>query len=243
MAGRFVIFDVPIDKVNMKQAVDTVEKFLSEDRLHMVATPNAEIVMMAQKDPEYKEILNKTDLNVPDGSGVIFASKIYKEELPERVAGFDLMMELIKVASAKKYKIYLLGAKSDVVKAAYLNLKRQYSEIDIVGFHDGYFSKDDEDEIIYDINEKNTDLLFVALGAPKQEKWVYENRNKLKAKVAIGVGGSFDVIAGKVTRAPEIYRKLGLEWFYRLLKEPWRYKRMMALPKFAVKVLFSKKPK
>ncbi|MGJ7045963.1 WecB/TagA/CpsF family glycosyltransferase [Thermoanaerobacterium thermosulfurigenes] len=243
MAGRFVIFDVPIDKVNMKQAVDTVEKFLSEDRLHMVATPNAEIVMMAQKDPEYKEILNKTDLNVPDGSGVIFASKIYKEELPERVAGFDLMMELIKVASAKKYKIYLLGAKSDVVKAAYLNLKRQYSEIDIVGFHDGYFSKDDEDEIIYDINEKNTDLLFVALGAPKQEKWIYENRNKLKAKVAIGVGGSFDVIAGKVTRAPEIYRKLGLEWFYRLLKEPWRYKRMMALPKFAVKVLLSRKPK
>ncbi|HHV73280.1 WecB/TagA/CpsF family glycosyltransferase [Thermoanaerobacterium sp. R66] len=243
MVGRFVIFDVPIDKVNMKQAVDTVEKFLSEDRLHMIATPNAEIVMMAQKDPEYKEILNKTDLNVPDGSGVIFASKIYKEELPERVAGFDLMMELIKVAAEKKYKIYLLGAKSDVVKGAYLNLKRQYSEIDIVGFHDGYFSKDDEAEIIKDINEKNTDLLFVALGAPKQEKWIYENKNRLKAKVAIGVGGSFDVIAGKVTRAPEIYRKLGLEWFYRLLKEPWRYKRMMALPKFAVKVLFSKKPK
>lgn len=243
MVGRFVIFDVPIDKVNMKQAVDAVEKFLSEDRLHMIATPNAEIVMMAQKDPEYKEILNKTDLNVPDGSGVIFASKIYKEELPERVAGFDLMMELIKVAAEKKYKIYLLGAKSDVVKGAYLNLKRQYSEIDIVGFHDGYFSKDDEAEIIKDINEKNTDLLFVALGAPKQEKWIYENKNRLKAKVAIGVGGSFDVIAGKVTRAPEIYRKLGLEWFYRLLKEPWRYKRMMALPKFAVKVLFSKKPK
>lgn len=243
MVGRFVIFDVPIDKVNMKQAVDTVEKFLSEDRLHMIATPNAEIVMMAQKDPEYKEILNKTDLNVPDGSGVIFASKIYKEELPQRVAGFDLMMELIKVAAEKKYKIYLLGAKSDVVKGAYLNLKRQYSEIDIVGFHDGYFSKDDEAEIIKDINEKNTDLLFVALGAPKQEKWIYENKNRLKAKVAIGVGGSFDVIAGKVTRAPEIYRKLGLEWFYRLLKEPWRYKRMMALPKFAVKVLFSKKPK
>lgn len=243
MAGRFVIFDVPIDKVNMKQAVDTVEGFLSEDKLHMVATPNAEIVMMAQKDPEYKDILNKTDLNVPDGSGVIFASKIYKEDLPERVAGFDLMMELIKVASAKKYKIYLLGAKSDVVKGAYLNLKKQYSEIDIVGFHDGYFSKDDEAEIINDINEKKTDLLFVALGAPKQEKWIYENRDKLKAKVAIGVGGSFDVIAGKVTRAPEIYRKLGLEWFYRLLKEPWRYKRMMALPKFAVKVLFSKKPK
>ncbi|ORX22415.1 glycosyltransferase [Thermoanaerobacterium sp. PSU-2] len=243
MVGRFVIFDVPIDKVNMKQAVDAVEKFLSEDRLHMIATPNAEIVMMAQKDPEYKEILNKTDLNVPDGSGVIFASKIYKEELPERVAGFDLMMELIKVAAEKKYKIYLLGAKSDVVKGAYLNLKRQYSEIDIVGFHDGYFSKDDEAEFIKDINEKNTDLLFVALGAPKQEKWIYENKNRLKAKVAIGVGGSFDVIAGKVTRAPEIYRKLGLEWFYRLLKEPWRYKRMMALPKFAVKVLFSKKPK
>ncbi|MGF7398397.1 WecB/TagA/CpsF family glycosyltransferase [Thermoanaerobacterium thermosaccharolyticum] len=241
MADRFVIFGVPIDKVTMKNAVDTVENFLLEDRLHIVATPNAEIVMMAQNDDEYKEILNKTDLNVPDGSGVIFASKIYKEELPERVAGFDLMMELIKIASLKHYKIYLLGAKADVVKGAYLNLKSRYQGIDIVGFHDGYFSEIDEEEIINDINEKKTDLLFVALGAPKQEKWIYKNRNKLNAKVAIGVGGSFDVIAGKVTRAPEIYRKLGLEWFYRLMKEPWRYKRMMALPKFAMKVLFSKK--
>ncbi|MGF7401235.1 WecB/TagA/CpsF family glycosyltransferase [Thermoanaerobacterium thermosaccharolyticum] len=241
MADRFVIFGVPIDKVTMKNAVDIVENFLLEDRLHIVATPNAEIVMMAQNDDEYKEILNKTDLNVPDGSGVIFASKIYKEKLPERVAGFDLMMELIKIASLKHYKIYLLGAKADVVKGAYLNLKSRYQGIDIVGFHDGYFSEIDEEEIINDINEKKTDLLFVALGAPKQEKWIYKNRNKLNAKVAIGVGGSFDVIAGKVTRAPEIYRKLGLEWFYRLMKEPWRYKRMMALPKFAMKVLFSKK--
>lgn len=241
MTDRFVIFGVPIDKVTMGKAVDIVENFLMEDRLHIVATPNAEIVMMAQNDEEYKEILNKTDLNVPDGSGVIFASKIYKEKLPERVAGFDLMMELIKIASLKHYKIYLLGAKADVVKGAYLNLKSRYQGIDIVGFHDGYFSEIDEEEIINDINEKKTDLLFVALGAPKQEKWIYKNRNKLNVKVAIGVGGSFDVIAGKVTRAPEIYRKLGLEWFYRLMKEPWRYKRMMALPKFAMKVLFSKK--
>ncbi|SNX54520.1 WecB/TagA/CpsF family glycosyltransferase [Thermoanaerobacterium sp. RBIITD] len=241
MRDRLNIFGVPIDKVTMADAVDMVQNFLKEDRLHIVATPNAEIIMMAQNDEEYKDILNKTDMNVPDGSGVVFASKVYKEDLPERVAGFDLMMELIKIASLKKQKIYLLGAKSDVVKDAYLNLIKKYPEIDIVGFHDGYFKDDDEEELVNDINEKKADLLFVALGAPKQEKWIYKMKDRLNVKVAIGVGGSFDVIAGKVERAPEMYRKLGLEWLYRLLKEPWRYKRMMALPKFAIKVLFSKK--
>jgi N-acetylglucosaminyldiphosphoundecaprenol N-acetyl-beta-D-mannosaminyltransferase len=241
MKDRFNIFGVPIDKVTMKDAVKRAEDFLKEDRLHIVATPNAEIIMMAQKDEEYKDILNKTDLNVPDGSGVVFASKVYKEELPERVAGFDLMMELLKIADKKEQKIYLLGAAPDVIKKTYENLKKKYPGINIVGIHDGYFKDFQEDGIIKDINSKNPDIIFVALGAPKQEKWIFKNRNILNARLAIGVGGSFDVLAGKVQRAPEIYRKLGMEWLYRLKKEPWRYKRMMVLPKFAVKVLFSRR--
>ncbi|AEM79429.1 WecB/TagA/CpsF family glycosyltransferase [Thermoanaerobacter wiegelii] len=237
---RLDIFGVPIDRVTMRQAVEILNNFLQEDRLHIVATPNAEIVMMAQKDKEYMEILNNTDLNVPDGNGIVFASKVFKKPMPERVAGFDLMMEFIKDISSKNTKIYLLGAAPQVAEQARVNLEKLYPRVKIVGTHHGYFTQEEENKIIEEINNKGAEVLFVALGAPKQEKWIYKNRDKLKVKIAMGVGGSFDVIAGKVKRAPYIYRKLGLEWLYRLIKEPWRYKRMMALPKFALKVLLHK---
>ncbi|MDP9751284.1 WecB/TagA/CpsF family glycosyltransferase [Thermoanaerobacter pentosaceus] len=238
---RLDIFGVPIDRVTMIQAVEILKNFLQEDRLHIVATPNAEIVMMAQKDKEYMEILNNTDLNVPDGSGIVFASKVFKKPLTERVAGFDLMLEFIKDISSKGVKIYLLGAACQVAEQARANLEKLYPGVKIVGTHHGYFTEEEENKIIEEINNKGAEVLFVALGAPKQEKWIYKNKDKLKVKIAMGVGGSFDVIAGKVKRAPYIYRKLGLEWLYRLIKEPWRYKRMMALPKFAIKVLLHKR--
>lgn len=237
---RLDIFGVPIDRVTMKQAVEILKNFLQEDRLHIVATPNAEIVMMAQKDKEYMEILNNTDLNVPDGSGIVFASKVFKNPLSERVAGFDLMMEFIKDISSRNIKIYLLGSAPQIAEQARVNLEKLYPSVKIVGTHHGYFTDEEENKIIEEINNKGTEVLFVALGAPKQEKWIYKNRNKLKVKIAMGVGGSFDVIAGKAKRAPYLYRKLGLEWLYRLIKEPWRYKRMMALPRFALKVLLHK---
>ncbi|HBT49596.1 MAG: Teichoic acid biosynthesis protein [Caldanaerobacter subterraneus] len=237
---KLYIFGVPIHRVTMIEAVEILKGYLKEDRIHIVATPNAEIIMMAQKDEEYKKILNETDLNVPDGSGVVFASKVFNKPLKERVAGFDLMMEFVKWASHKDVSIYLLGAKPEVVEKAQSNLKNLYPSLKIVGFHHGYFNEKEEENIIEDINKRAAQVLFVALGAPKQEKWIYKNKEKLKVKIAMGVGGSFDVIAGKAKRAPEIYRKLGLEWLYRLIQEPWRYKRMSALPKFAFKVLLSK---
>ncbi|KKC29061.1 teichoic acid biosynthesis protein [Caldanaerobacter subterraneus subsp. pacificus DSM 12653] len=224
----------------MNEAVEILKGYLKEDRIHIVATPNAEIIMMAQKDEEYKKILNETNLNVPDGSGVVFASKVFNKPLKERVAGFDLMMEFVKWASHKDVSIYLLGAKPEVVEKAQSNLKNLYPSLKIVGFHHGYFNEKEEENIIEDINKRAAQVLFVALGAPKQEKWIYKNKEKLKVKIAMGVGGSFDVIAGKAKRAPEIYRKLGLEWLYRLIQEPWRYKRMSALPKFAFKVLLAR---
>lgn len=239
--SRFYVFGVPIDKVTMKDAVSIIQGFLDENRLHIVTTPNAEIVMMAQNDEEYMNILNNTDLNVPDGSGIVFASRIFKEPLSERVAGFDLMMEVLKEAASRGDRIYLLGAAPGIAEQARINLEKMYLGLKIVGVHDGYFTKQEEENIINEINAAKTDILFVALGAPKQEKWIYANRQKLNVKVAIGVGGSFDVIAGKVERAPYIYRRLGMEWLYRLIKEPWRYKRMMALPKFALKVLLTRR--
>ncbi|AAM25322.1 N-acetylglucosaminyldiphosphoundecaprenol N-acetyl-beta-D-mannosaminyltransferase [Caldanaerobacter subterraneus subsp. tengcongensis MB4] len=237
---KLYIFGVPIHRVTMIEAVEILKGYLKEDRIHIVATPNAEIIMMAQKDEEYKKILNETDLNVPDGSGVVFASRVFNKPLKERVAGFDLMMEFVKWASHKDVSIYLLGAKPEVVEKAQSNLKNLYPSLKIVGFHHGYFNEKEEENIIEDINKRAAQVLFVALGAPKQEKWIYKNKEKLKVKIAMGVGGSFDVIAGKAKRAPEIYRKLGLEWLYRLIQEPWRYKRMSALPKFAFKVLLAR---
>ncbi|MEW9082553.1 WecB/TagA/CpsF family glycosyltransferase [Caldanaerobacter subterraneus] len=237
---KLYIFGVPIHRVTMIEAVEILKGYLKEDRIHIVATPNAEIIMMAQKDEEYKKILNETDLNVPDGSGVVFASKVFNKPLKERVAGFDLMMEFVKWASHKDVSIYLLGAKPEVVEKAQSNLKNLYPSLKIVGFYHGYFNEKEEENIIEDINKRAAQVLFVALGAPKQEKWIYKNKEKLKVKIAMGVGGSFDVIAGKAKRAPEIYRKLGLEWLYRLIQEPWRYKRMSALPKFAFKVLLAR---
>jgi N-acetylglucosaminyldiphosphoundecaprenol N-acetyl-beta-D-mannosaminyltransferase len=237
---KLYIFGIPIHRVDMRKAVEILKEYLKEDRIHLVATPNAEIIMMAQEDEEYKEILNETDLNVPDGSGVVFASKVFNKPLKERVAGFDLMMEFIRWAAFHDVSIYLLGAKPEVVESAKSNLERSYPSIKIVGVHHGYFDEKEEGKVIEDINAKSPDVLFVALGAPKQEKWIYKNKDKLKVKIAMGVGGSFDVIAGKAKRAPVIYRRLGLEWLYRLIKEPWRYKRMMALPKFAFKVIFAR---
>lgn len=232
------ILNIPINNINLKEAVNMVEGFLTKENHYLVFTPNSEMIMMAQEDPEFMHILNSSDLNVPDGIGVVLASRIKGKPLKERVAGFDLMLELIKLSHNKNYKIYLLGAKEDVVEEAKNKLEMKFPGLNIVGYHHGYFNREEEEDIIRSINEKKPDILFVAFGAPKQEKWIYKNKDKLCAKVLMGVGGSFDVISGKKKRAPLIFRRMGLEWFYRLLKEPWRYKRMMSLPKFLIRVIW-----
>lgn len=234
------ILGVNIDNVSMSEAVIRVESFLISDKFNMVFTPNAEIVMAARKNPDLMKILNSADLVVPDGVGVVLASKINGNPVKEKVAGFELLKKMLNEADKKGYKIYFLGGKPGIANKAIDNTKSNYKNINFVGSNDGYFSKDNEQEIIDKINNSGADLLVVALGAPKQEYWIYENKNRLKVKAAIGVGGSFDILAGVSKRAPKIFIKLGLEWLYRLLKEPWRYKRMMDLPKFALCVINTK---
>ncbi|HHY13222.1 MAG TPA: WecB/TagA/CpsF family glycosyltransferase, partial [Thermoanaerobacterales bacterium] len=149
-----------------------------------------------------------------------------------------LMNMILKESPGKKYRIYLLGSKPGIAKLASAKIKEKYPGIKIEGYHHGYFSIDDEEKIIKDINYKKPDFLFVGLGAPRQEKWIFENLEHLDVKVCMGIGGSIDIFAGKVKRAPLIFQKLGLEWFYRLIKEPRRIGRMLALPHFVLKVLF-----
>ena len=234
---RINILGVQVDMVTIPEAADKIVEFLSEDKFHAVYTPNSEIIMEAYRDETFSEVLNEADLLTADGIGVVYASKYLKKPLKERAAGYDIARLLLQKLNYTDHKLFLFGGKPGVAELAMENMKKDYPQLNIVGTRNGYFSEEDEDEIIAQINESGADILFVCLGAPRQEKWIYEHKDKLKVKVAMGVGGSIDVFAGTVQRAPEIFCKTGLEWFYRLMKEPWRAKRMTDLPKFALTVL------
>lgn len=235
------ILGVLVDHVDMNEAFGRLQGWLSEDTPHAVFTPNSEIIMVAYKDAEFCNTLNSGDLIVADGIGVVYASKILKAPLPERVAGFDLASKLIESVKDGNHSLYFFGGKPGVAELAIKNLTEKYPALSVCGFSDGYFDEAKEKEIIHDIKTKKPDILFVCLGAPKQEKWIAEHKNELGAKILLGVGGSLDVWAGTVERAPEKYQKAGLEWFYRLMKQPSRFFRMMALPKFGLTVLFKGK--
>jgi N-acetylglucosaminyldiphosphoundecaprenol N-acetyl-beta-D-mannosaminyltransferase len=239
------ILGLNICRVNMKDSMNFVKGAIERKEKSIIFTPNSEIVMVANKDTEFKEILNKADLLVPDGIGLVLASKYLKKELQERVTGIDLMEEMLKYANEENKSIYILGAKPGVAKMACENIKAKYNNIDIKGSYHGYFKgfhigmKDHMEEklVLKEINEKKPDILFVAFGAPKQEKWINEFKDDIDANIFIGVGGSVDVYAGNVKRAPKIYQKLCIEWLYRVIKEPFRIKRIMLLPLFILKVL------
>lgn len=232
MRSTVNIAEVSVDKVTMEQAVGKVRSFLEEDRVHTIYTPNAEIIMCAHRDPEFRKVLNEADLVIPDGAGVVLASRILKTPLPEKVSGVDLVRNTFEAFSGEHLKCFLFGGKPGVAEKASENVKKAYPGIEIVGCRNGYFSKDDVAEIIDCINSSGADMLLVALGAPKQEKWIHEHKDKLKVKVCIGVGGTIDVLAGVSDLAPEFIRRHGFEWLYRLYREPRRFKRMLDLPRF-----------
>lgn len=236
MIKKVNILGAKVDKLTMGEAKDIAMSFFESEGRKVIYTPNSEIILYASRNDEFMDKLNSADLIIPDGIGVVYGAKIVRNPLPERVAGFDLLKELFPLMAAGGYSVYLLGAKPGVAEKAGENLNRDYPGLVIAGTHDGYFK--DDDEVICDINEKKPDLLLVCLGFPKQENWIYENREKLDVKAMIGAGGCLDVFSGDTERAPEFYCKHGIEWLYRLKKEPWRFMRMTALPVFALKVIF-----
>lgn len=232
------ILGVKVDMVTINEAADLIMKFMNEEGVHAVYTPNSEIIMQAYRNADFADLLNRADLLTADGIGVVHASKILKKPIKERAAGYDIARKVLEKMNYTGHKLFLFGGKPGVAEEAAKNLKKDYPELNIAGMRNGYFKEDEERAIVEEINASGADMLFVCLGAPKQEEWIDRNRNALKnIRVAMGIGGSLDVFAGKVERAPEIFCKTGMEWFYRLCKEPWRAKRMADLPKFAATVI------
>lgn len=236
------ILGVPVHPLTMNESVTVLEEKLRKKEQAFVVTANAEIIMMCQQDKEYNNIVSEqADLVLPDGAGAVWAGRYLGNEVPERVAGFDLYNQLLKLSADKGYKAYFFGGAPGVAEAAKNKAEELYPGVQIVGCRNGYFTEAEEEAIIKEINDAAPDMLFVALGAPKQEKWLVKYRNQLKPRVLMGIGGSFDVLAGKMERAPKWMQEASLEWAFRLYKQPSRFMRMLALPKFVLKVIFCKK--
>ena len=234
--GKTKILGVPFDTLTMQQAADKAVSLLDTNGQHYICTPNPEIVMSANEDHELMGILRAADLVTPDGVGVVWASKYSSTKINERVSGYDLVLEIFERIKDTEHTVYMFGGAPGVAEKASQLMMQKYKGLKVVGCHDGYFDEKEERNIIAEIKRLQPSLLLVGLGSPKQEKWIYNNLRLTAAKLAIGIGGSFDVMSGNVKRAPKIFCKLGLEWFYRLVSQPTRFKRMLKLPKFVFKV-------
>ena len=230
---RTDILGVGFDNVTMEEALDRAETLIAEGGPHLVVTPNAEIVQQAKRDEEFFGLIAEADLVIPDGVGVIYASKILGRPLKGRVPGVDFAAGLMERMAKTGRKLFLLGAKPGVAEEAAVKLAEAHPGLTICGTHDGYFKEDGP--VAEEIRQSGADVVFVCLGAPKQEKWMARWGQHSGAKMAIGLGGVLDVYAGNVERAPESWQKLGLEWAYRLKKEPQRFGRMARLPLVLVK--------
>lgn len=229
-----------LDPVTQEQAVEQVAGWMQADEPagRHVVTANPEMVMAAIADQTIADVLHRADLIVADGIGLVWASRMLGAPVPERVAGIDLAESLLAQAAKHDRRVFLVGAEPGVAEQAAATLSERYAGLNIVGTKHGYFSRDEENALVETIEESDPDLVLVAMGAPRQELWIAQMRSRLSVRVWIGVGGAFDVFAGKVRRAPRWVQRIGLEWLYRILQDPRRrLKRALVLPRFAVRVI------
>ncbi len=222
------ILGVLFDDITAEEAADAGLALLDKPGFHYVVTPNPEFILAARKDPDFREILNGADLSLPDGVGVIYAAKLLGRPLKGRSPGIEFAQRLMAWMAESGKKLFLLGAKPGVAELAADKLKETCPGLNICGVHDGYFKEDGP--VVEAIKASGADVVFVCLGAPKQERWMVKNGPATGAKLAVGLGGCLDVFAGTVQRAPEKWQKAGLEWLYRLIQEPSRFGRMAKLP-------------
>lgn len=235
------ILGVKVASLTMGEAVSQAERYMEERAGAIIATANAEMLLRAVKDDELRRILNAAALVVPDGAGTVWAAHHLGYAMPERVAGFDLVQELLRRAPARRQKVFFFGAGPGIAEAAKKKAEELYPGLLVVGTRDGYFTPEEEPSILTAIREAAPDLLLVALGVPRQEKWLAKYQEAMGASLSIGVGGTFDVMAGTVRRAPYWMQRAKLEWLYRGLAQPKRIGRLMALPQFVWRVHAAKK--
>ena len=234
--NKIEILGVPFVHTTQRQFVEQLDKHLENQEKVFVVTANPEIVMKAVEEEEFKTVIDKATYITADGIGIVKAAQLLNKPLPERVTGYDTTIALLQLAEQKQYSVYLLGGQQETLEKAVINIQTSYPKINIIGQHNGFFDWE-KDDIQQEIVEKKPDLVLVALGVPRQENWIAQNLSSFEKGVFIGVGGSFDVIAGTVERAPVAWQKANLEWFYRLIKQPSRWKRMLALPRFGLKIM------
>ncbi len=236
---RIEILGVGVDNITMDQAVAEGVRLMDTEGAHYVVTPNPEIVEVCREDQEALKAVNGADLVIPDGVGIIYGARMLGTPLKEKLPGIELAQRLMGQMAENGKSLYLLGAKPGVAEEAGRRLTGRYPGLRIAGTHDGYFQEDGP--VTEAIRASGADVVFVCLGAPKQEKWMARNGQATGARLLIGLGGCLDVFSGQVQRAPEIYQKLGLEWLHRLIKNPSRAGRMLKLPLFLIHVLEEKR--
>lgn len=236
------ILGVNIDNVTLEEAGMFTKDLIknSNKTCKIVVAPNTEFIMKAQKDKDFFEVLKASSFATPDSVGVMIGGKLQKKEFKERIPGQAYFRKVLEVGEKEGWTFYFLGGKDDIAKKAKENVLKTYPNCKIVGCHEGFFEKDTEEQVVKEINDLKPNVLFVAMGAPLQEKWIYKHRNELKVDIATGQGGTFDYEAGRIKRAPIFFQKCGLEWLWRLCKEPKRIVRMMALPAYLIKIVFKK---
>lgn len=232
------ILGVPIHPVTMEEALHFIVTQVQEERGPVfVFTPNPELIVLAQGDDQLQQILSWAHLFLPDGFGILLAARFKGYPVTQRVTGMDLVQNLLDAGEAQGLTFYFLGGRPGVVEKAEQRLQKTHPSLQVVGSHHGYFPAGEEGEIIAHINRKQPHILLVGMGAPRQETFLYQHGKNLSIQVGITVGGSLDVLAGELKRAPDWMIRCNLEWLYRLLQEPSRWRRMLSLPRFLYRVL------
>lgn len=234
---RIELLGVPVDLVNMQESINHVRGMLTAASTQMILAVNPEKVIAAQRNPELRRTLEEASLVIPDGIGVVLAARILSRGALQRVAGADLMPEICAVAAEQGKRVFFYGAKQDVVTRAAAIMQERFPSLQIVGTQHGYVPEDQMMDLADTINASGAEVLFVGLGSPRQELWMDKYREQLtNVRVCQGIGGTFDAICGNPPRAPLIFQKLHLEWFYRLISQPQRLLRQTALPRFVLQV-------
>jgi N-acetylglucosaminyldiphosphoundecaprenol N-acetyl-beta-D-mannosaminyltransferase len=231
------ILGIPIHAYTYETLLITVTHWLEDGEFHHICTVNPEFVMIAQQQRDFFELLQHVDACVADGVGLLLAARIIGKTLPERVTGTDTVQMLAEQAALHGWRIYFLGAAEGIAEEASQILRDRAPGLQIAGCYAGSPSDEEASVIIERVNRSHADILLVAYGAPRQDLWIDQHKDALNVKLAMGVGGAFDFIAGIVPRAPTWMQRMGLEWLFRLYKQPWRWRRMLRLPLFVVAVL------